>query len=192
MTFRMSAEAQTIRVFNLLDGTNEFIGESDAYIPPHTGLPANSTDIAPPDIPVGFAAVFNADEMKWELVEDHRGKTVYETKTGAAIYISELGSLPSDVTTISPTGNYQKWNGNAWVDDESAERDALVREAEFQKKEQTAYAGEIIATLQDAVDLDMATEEEKSSLTKWKKYRVLLNRVQPEDAPNIEWPEMPQ
>ncbi|EIQ0161442.1 tail fiber assembly protein [Escherichia coli] len=192
MTFRMSAEAQTIRVFNLLDGTNEFIGESDAYIPPHTGLPANSTDIAPPDIPVGFAAVFNADEMKWELVEDHRGKTVYETKTGAAIYISELGSLPSDVTTISPTGNYQKWNGNAWVDDESAERDALVREAEFQKKEQTAYAGEIIATLQDAVDLDMATKEEKSSLAKWKKYRVLLNRVQPEDAPNIEWPEMPQ
>lgn len=192
MTFRMSAEAQTIRIFNLLDGTNEFIGESDAYIPPHTGLPANSTDIAPPDIPVGFAAVFNADEMKWDLVEDHRGKTVYETKTGAAIYISELGSLPSDVTTISPTGNYQKWNGNAWVDDESAERDAFVREAEFQKKEQTAYAGEIIATLQDAVDLDMATEEEKSSLTKWKKYRVLLNRVQPEDAPNIEWPEMPQ
>ncbi|ELG3896578.1 tail fiber assembly protein [Salmonella enterica] len=192
MTFRMSAEAQTIRVFNLLDGTNEFIGESDAYIPPHTGLPANSTDIAPPDIPVGFAAVFNADEMKWHLIEDHRGKTVYETKTGAAIYISELGSLPSDVTTISPTGNYQKWNGNAWVDDESAERDALVREAESQKKEQTAYAGEIIATLQDAVDLDMATEEEKLSLTKWKKYRVLLNRVQPEDAPNIEWPELPQ
>ncbi|MBB8981775.1 tail fiber assembly protein, partial [Escherichia coli] len=22
-------------------GTNEFIGEGDAYIPPHTGLPAN-------------------------------------------------------------------------------------------------------------------------------------------------------
>ncbi|HAH6919014.1 TPA: tail fiber assembly protein, partial [Escherichia coli] len=44
-------------------------------------------------------------------------------------------------------------------------------------------------TLQDAVDLDMATEEEKLSLTKWKKYRVLLNRVQPENAPNIEWPE---
>ncbi|EFJ5621053.1 tail fiber assembly protein, partial [Escherichia coli] len=100
--------------------------------------------------------------------------------------------LPSDVTTISPTGNYQKWNGNAWVDDESAERDALVREAEFQKKEQTAYAGEIIATLQDAVDLDMATEEEKLSLTHWKKYRVLLSRVQPENAPDIEWPEMPQ
>ncbi|HAY2484332.1 TPA: tail fiber assembly protein, partial [Escherichia coli] len=53
-------------------------------------------------------------------------------------------------------------------------------------------AGEIIATLQDAVDLDMATEEEKLSLTHWKKYRVLLNRVQPENAPDIEWPELPQ
>ena len=192
MAFRMSAEAQTIRVFNLLDGTNEFIGESDAYIPPHTGLPANSTGIAPPDIPAGFAAVFNAAEMKWELMEDHRGKTVYETKTGAAIYISELGALPPDVTAISPDGDYQKWNGNAWVNDENAERDALVRAAGSQKKELIAYAGEIIATLQDAVDLDMATEEEKLSLTHWKKYRVLLNRVQPENAPDIEWPEMPQ
>lgn len=33
MTFRMSAEAQTIRVFNLLDGTNEFIGESEVMLP---------------------------------------------------------------------------------------------------------------------------------------------------------------
>ncbi|HFG3265196.1 tail fiber assembly protein [Escherichia coli] len=191
MAFRMSAEAQTIRVFNLLDGTNEFIGESDAYIPPYTGLPANSTDIAPPDIPAGFAAVFNANEMKWELMEDHRGETVYETKTGTAIYISELGALPPDVTTIFPDGNYQKWNGNAWVNDENAERDALVRAAESQKREQIAYASKIIATLQDAVDLDIATEDEKINLTRWKKYRVLVNRIQPENTTDIDWPEQP-
>ncbi|MED9498367.1 tail fiber assembly protein, partial [Escherichia marmotae] len=189
--FKMSAEAQIIRVFNYLDGTNEFIGESDAYIPPYTGLPANSTDIAPPDIPAGFAAVFNANEMKWELMEDHRGETVYETKTGTAIYISELGALPPDVTTIFPDGNYQKWNGNAWVNDENAERDALVRAAESQKREQIAYASKIIATLQDAVDLDIATEDEKINLTRWKKYRVLVNRIQPENTTDIDWPEQP-
>ena len=50
MAFRMSEQARTIKIYNLLAGTNEFIGEGDAYIPPHTGLPANSTDIAPPDI----------------------------------------------------------------------------------------------------------------------------------------------
>ncbi len=62
MAFRMSEQARTIKIYNLLAGTNEFIGEGDAYIPPHTGLPANSTDIAPPDIPAGFVAVFNSDE----------------------------------------------------------------------------------------------------------------------------------
>lgn len=192
MTFRMSAEAQTIRVFNYLDGTNEFIGESDMYIPPHTGLPANCTDIAPPDIPAGYAAVFNADEMKWHLMEDHRGKSVHETKTGAAIYISELGALPPDVTTISPTGNYQKWNGNAWVDDENAEHDALVRAAESQKKELLRNASEIITILQDAVDLSIATKEEIMLLNEWKMYRILLNRIDTSMTLNIQWPTSPQ
>lgn len=192
MTFRMSAEAQTIRVFNYLDGTNEFIGESDMYIPPHTGLPANCTDIAPPDIPAGYAAVFNADEMKWHLMEDHRGKSVYETKTGAAIYISELGALPPDVTTISPTGNYQKWNGNAWVDDENAGHDALVRAAESQKKELLRNASEIITILQDAVDLSIATKEEIMLLNEWKMYRILLNRIDTSMTLNIQWPTSPQ
>ncbi|STI75181.1 tail fiber chaperone; Qin prophage [Escherichia coli] len=58
MAFRMSEQPRTIKIYNLLAGTNEFIGEGDAYIPPHTGLPANSTYIAPPDIPAGFVAVF--------------------------------------------------------------------------------------------------------------------------------------
>lgn len=62
MAFRMSEQPRTIKIYNLLAGTNEFIGEGDAYIPSHTGLPANSTDIAPPDIPAGFVAVFNSDE----------------------------------------------------------------------------------------------------------------------------------
>ncbi|ELJ2785953.1 tail fiber assembly protein, partial [Salmonella enterica subsp. enterica] len=51
MAFQMSDKAQTIKIYNLRSDTNEFIGAGDAYIPPHTGLPANCTDIAPPDIP---------------------------------------------------------------------------------------------------------------------------------------------
>ena len=94
MAFRMSEQARTIKIYNLLAGTNEFIGEGDAYIPPHTGLPANSTDIAPPDIPAGFVAVFNSDEASWHLVEDHRGKTVYDVASGDELFISELGPLP--------------------------------------------------------------------------------------------------
>ncbi len=104
MAFRMSEQPRTIKIYNLLAGTNEFIGEGDAYIPPHTGLPANSTYIAPPDIPAGFVAVFNSDESSWHLVEDHRGKTVYDVASGDALFISELGSLPENVTWLSPEG----------------------------------------------------------------------------------------
>lgn len=49
-----------------------------------------------------------------------------------------------------------------------------------------------MAPLQDAVDLDMATETEKSALLAWKKYRVLLNRVDISNAPDIDWPEPPE
>ncbi|HBB1352433.1 TPA: tail fiber assembly protein [Escherichia coli] len=48
-----------------------------------------------------------------------------------------------------------------------------------------------IAPLQDAVDLEIATEEERSLLEAWNKYRVLLNRVDTSTAPDIEWPANP-
>lgn len=172
-------------------GTNEFIGEGDAYIPPHTGLPANSTYIAPPDIPAGFVAVFNSDEASWHLVEDHRGKTVYDVASGDALFISELGSLPENVTWLSPEGEFQKWNGTAWVKDTEAEKLFRIREAEETKNSLMQVASEHIAPLQDAVDLEIATEEETSLLEAWKKYRVLLNRVNTTTAPDIEWPTVP-
>ncbi|EET5326201.1 tail fiber assembly protein, partial [Escherichia coli] len=177
MAFRMSEQPRTIKIYNLLAGTNEFIGEGDAYIPPHTGLPANSTYIAPPDIPAGFVAVFNSDEASWHLVEDHRGKTVYDVASGDALFISELGSLPENVTWLSPEGEFQKWNGTAWVKDTEAEKLFRIREAEETKNSLMQVASEHIAPLQDAVDLEIATEKETLLLEAWKKYRVLLNRV---------------
>ena len=47
-----------------------------------------------------------------------------------------------------------------------AHRDALL-----------ALAATRIAPLQDAVDLDMATDEERAQLLAWKQYRVAVNRV---------------
>ncbi|EPH3099946.1 tail fiber assembly protein [Providencia stuartii] len=70
-------------------------------------------------------------------------------------------------------------------------KEQLIAEAEQQKQSLLAEANNAIAPLQDAVDLDMATDEEKAQLTAWKKYRVLLNRVDTSLAPNIDWPEKP-
>lgn len=61
------------------------------------------------------------------------------------------------------------------------------------KKENLLYeASTKIAPLQDAVELEIATEEEIALLNNWKKYRVLLNRVDPTKSADIEWPEVPQ
>ncbi|QVQ10302.1 tail fiber assembly protein [Salmonella enterica subsp. enterica serovar Paratyphi B str. CFSAN000540] len=188
MTFKMSEQVQTIKIFNLRSDTNEFIGAGDAYIPPHTGLPANCTDIAPPDIPASHIAVFDAEAETWSLKEDHRGETVYDIATGNQVYISDPGPLPENVTSVSPDGKYQKWDGKAWVKDEAAEAAARLREAEGTKSRLLLMASGKIAPLQDAVDLDEATDKEKASLLAWRKYRVLVNRL---DTTNPDWPYVP-
>ncbi|EHK3103042.1 tail fiber assembly protein [Salmonella enterica subsp. enterica serovar Irumu] len=192
MTFKMSEQVQTIKIFNLRSDTNEFIGAGDAYIPPHTGLPANCTDIAPPDIPSSHIAVFDAETKTWSLKEDHRGETVYDTQTGNQVYISEPGPLPENVTSVSPDGEYQKWDGKAWVKDEAAEKAAQLRQAEETKSRLLQMASGKIAPLQDAVDLGLATDDEKVQLDEWKKYRVLVNRVDTSTAPKIDWPKKPE
>ncbi|EAM2148824.1 tail fiber assembly protein [Salmonella enterica] len=188
MTFKISDTPQTIKIFNLRSDTNEFIGAGDAYIPPHTGLPANCTDIAPPYIPSSHVAVFDAETQTWSLQEDHRGETVYDTTTGNQVYISEPGPLPENVTSVSPDGEYQKWDGMAWVKDEAAEKAAQLRQAEETKSRLLQMASEKIAPLQDAVDLGEATDKEKASLLAWRRYRVLVNRVKPSKPV---WPEQP-
>lgn len=40
--------------------------------------------------------------------------------------------------------------------------------------------------------LQIVIEEETSLREAWKKYRVLLNRVDTSTAPDIEWPEEPR
>ncbi|HBA7189282.1 TPA: tail fiber assembly protein, partial [Escherichia coli] len=44
-----------------------------------------------------------------------------------------------------------------------------------------------IAILQDAVDFGEATPEEQEQLTALRKLRIKLNRIQPENAPDIDW-----
>ncbi|MDE9588325.1 tail fiber assembly protein, partial [Xenorhabdus bovienii] len=68
----------------------------------------------------------------------------------------------------------------------------LRQKAEFEKRYLLKAATEKIDICQDAVDLDIATDSEKSSLAEWRKYRVLLNRVDCTTAPDIPWPEQPK
>lgn len=48
------------------------------------------------------------------------------------------------------------------------------------------------SVLQDAVDLNMATDEETKALPLWKKYRILLNRVEASTPEEVTWPPKPE
>ncbi|HEM7929932.1 TPA: tail fiber assembly protein [Citrobacter braakii] len=73
---------------------------------------------------------------------------------------------------------------------EEIKADTLA-EAELKKSVLKAAADSEIEWRQDAVDAGIATEEEATALVEWKKYRVLLMRVDTSTAPDIEWPITP-
>ncbi|MNL56144.1 Caudovirales tail fiber assembly protein [compost metagenome] len=96
--------------------------------------------------------------------------------------------MPDGAISTAPGGPHDKWNGTAWVKDGAAEKAALIQQARTEKARRMSEAGKHIAPLEDAVELKMATKEEKAQLTAWKTYRVLLSRVDPDQAPDITWP----
>ncbi|HBL5002114.1 TPA: tail fiber assembly protein [Enterobacter cloacae] len=66
-----------------------------------------------------------------------------------------------------------------------------IAQAEYERGVLRARSDSEIAWRQDAVDAVIATEEEVVALAEWKKYRVLLMRVDISTAPDIVWPPVP-
>ena len=191
MAFEMSDKTQVVTVYHISDDTGELVGVEELSIPPHTGLPACSTQRSPPEIAAGETAVFNAAAGQWSLIEDHRVQIVYSTASGEPVEISALGELPAGVTTKAPAGSYQKWDGENWVNDAEAKHQAEVSSAIELLTELMREANAKIAPLNDAVELGIQTDEEVMQLTEWKKYRVALSRIDTSTAPDIAWPEIP-
>lgn len=82
--------------------------------------------------------------------------------------------------------------GPVLIDQPDYTPEELVAQAESKKLRLMQMANAEIAPLQDAVDLGIATTKETVALIEWKKYRVLLNRVDTSKAPDINWPEPPE
>lgn len=179
-----------IRCFYYDAETGEHTGWSDEYIHIGVSMPGSSTDIDPGDKIPGKVSVFTGSG--WEQREDHRGETVYSVEDKQESVVDYTGPVRDGFTGTAPSSPFDKWNGKKWVKDEEAEKAAHIREAEGARTGLMQKATNIIAPLQDAVDLDMATDEEKAQLLAWKKYRVLLNRVDINTAPDINWPAPPE
>lgn len=121
-------------------------------------------------------------------------KSYYEAAGSLPADLIEVDSEVFDEFTSTPEGKIRVVGNDGmptWGDVPPPTHEVLVVDAEKKKSLLLAEAQSAIAPLQDAFELDMATEEEKALLLAWKKYRVLLNRIDTSLAPDIEWPISP-
>ncbi|HEM6851864.1 tail fiber assembly protein [Providencia stuartii] len=172
--------------------TREYLNANMEYIYFDVSVSAGAYTDAP-ELPTktGFAVVRSEDGSKWEIVTDNRGKTAYSTETRQPIEVDFIGDLPETLTLLEPKTEFDAWNGKKWVTDTEAQKAALIEQAEQEKSQRLDEANNMLTYLQDSIDTGLATDEEAAALQAWKKYRVLLNRIDTSLAPNIEWPEKP-
>ena len=126
----------------------------------------------------------------WHLVEDHRDKTVYNIETQESSKVDYLGPIKEGFTMMRPS-QFSKWNGEKWVLDENEEKAFKIKQNKSLKNSLLNEANENISILQDAIDLDMSEDGDEERLKLWKKYRVLLNRIDASDT-NVIFPTKPQ
>lgn len=107
---------------------------------------------------------------------------------------NELGKI------VGAFANLQHGFAEEMIDDDAEELvyflmppDNTLAFANTRRDELLTLAGLRIAPLQDAVDLDMATQIETANLLLWKKYRIDVNRIseQPGFPSSIQWPTQP-
>ncbi|MBW3470545.1 MULTISPECIES: tail fiber assembly protein [Proteus] len=132
------------------------------------------------------------DGNAWEIVDDYRDSVAYDTQTKQPIMIDFIGSLPETLTLLKPTSQFDKWNGKKWVTDEQAIKKAQINLVAKQKEELSKEAEARIVQLERKVRLELATDEDKALLTEWEIYTVKLGDVNPELAPDIEFPQKPE
>lgn len=125
---------------------------------------------------------------------DSADKSKYESGIGWPTDAVEISDEDWKKYIQSPADGYVLGSENgspAWVSAPSPSTETLVAEADLKKTQLRTSADSEIAWRQDAVDLGEATDAESSSLTEWKKYRVLLMRIDTSTAPDITWPTLP-
>ncbi|WER23632.1 tail fiber assembly protein [Providencia stuartii] len=181
-----------LKSYYINEATREYIGATMEHVTIGGGLPAGAYLDAPQLLEKQDIAIIRSDdEQSWLYVADYRGKTAYNTETRQPIEIDFIGDLPDTFTLLEPKSEFDKWNGKKWVTDTEAQKAALIEQAEQEKSQRLNEANNTLTYLQDSADTGLATDEETMQLTEWKKYRVLLNRVDTSTAPDIEWPEKP-
>ncbi|HHB1474567.1 TPA: tail fiber assembly protein [Yersinia enterocolitica] len=162
------------------------------YLPLGVGLPAHSVADAPIFQPkTGMALVRDLTANQWVTVADYRHQTVYDIETKYESIIFALGPIPKNKTLIQPMHEFDIWTGTAWEVDQQALKARHITAAVQQKTALINQVSEHINILLDAIAIDNQ-QTDIQQLAAFKQYRVALMRIDPNTAPDIDWPELSQ
>lgn len=150
-------------------------------------LPEGCTFVAPPEDKSTFVTRWNGTE--WVYLKDLRGQLAWNTETRESTTIVEVGPVPDGYTLKMP-GQFDEWDGSAWVKNVEAEQAYLIVQADRQKAKLLSAASEQISLLSYAVTSGQATHEETLLLANWEEYRLAVSRVNTTST-DIVWPEKP-
>ena len=173
--------------------TKEYLGESVADESPEEPgvylIPSHATADAPPQAGAGQVARYIVDG--WRVVDDVRGD--WFQYDGTHVDVTDLDADVSGMTRIAPPDAVSVYNGSEWVRDAVKASATARAAADAEVAAGLAEAARQIAVLQDAVDLAIATEAEAQAHKDWRRYRVLLSRVQSDPAyPDVTLPDQPE
>lgn len=177
------------------------IADDNPLDPDDPLVPGYATPQSPPQTESGWVAAYvggdgsvpqNWPDGAWEVVRDYRSVPLFHTADGKAFALGEefwgVGDLPAGLTDVPRPSRAHVWSGAEWVLDAALATQVALEDNKVEKSEREARARVAMEPLQMAVDIDLATAEEAASLLAWKRYFVLLSRV---DLANPEWPEEP-
>lgn len=143
--------------------------------------------IDPPKIEIPNPVCTLPPEEQLVAISEEEWKAALEAQSLGKTIIAGEDNKPT-----WPPGPFHSYRNGVWFYD--SEKEALVKRAAVDAAVQTGMlqASNKIAVLQDAVDLEMATESEAAALTSWRKYRVLLSRSSSDPMyPDISLPDQP-
>ena len=170
--------------------TGEFVNATYEYVAEGIGLPNYIFLDAPDEVDDEHAIVRQGD--KWTYPVDYRGKDIYSKATGTVSTVTHIGDIPDDFTLLKPTSEFDSWDGEKWVLDKEKQHQHDVAVAQSKQSQLLREVNAEIAHLQDAVDAEIATEQQMELLKRLKGYRFKLNQIDFDKAPNIDWAEKPE
>ena len=135
-----------------LDENNIFVGmaEADLDVYARDGsylMPAGCVDAEPPEPRQGYAAKWV--DNQWQYLTDLRGQTAYNTETGEAITIEEIGELPAGLTLLPRPDECHDWINGAWKLNKDKAAEQAAQQLQTAKD---AKLAEINATAQAFVE----------------------------------------